>query len=74
MTEEKKRRHRFPKVAIIKLLATDNPKRKGTLSFDRFALYRDGITIADYVKAGGRSGDIKHDISMKYIELELPQA
>ena len=69
MTEEKQRRHRFTKSSIIKLLVTDNPKRKDTLSFTRFALYVDGMTIAEYVKAGGRSGDIKHDLQFKYIEL-----
>ena len=70
MTEEKKRRHRFAKKMIIELLTTDNPKRKDTLAFDRFALYKTGMTIADYVKAGGRSGDIKHDLAFGYIELK----
>jgi hypothetical protein len=69
MTEEKKRRHRFSKQAVIKLLVAENPKRKGTLAYDRYACYRDGITIAEYVAAGGRSGDIKHDIKFGYIEL-----
>ena len=69
MTEEKKRRHRFSKQAVIKLLVAENPKRKGTLAYDRYAYYRDGITIAEYVAAGGRSGDIKHDIKFGYIEL-----
>lgn len=69
MTEEKKRRHRFSKKLIIQLLAMENPKRKGTLAFDRYALYANGMTIADYVKAGGRSGDIKHDVKFGYIQL-----
>lgn len=69
MTEEKKRRHRFSKKAVIKLLVIDNPKRKGTLAYDRYALYKDGMTIAEYVEAGGRSGDIKHDVKFEYIQL-----
>lgn len=69
MTEDKKRRHRFSKKAVIKLLVVGNPKRKDTLAYTRYALYRDGMTIAEYVAAGGRSGDIKHDLAFEYIQL-----
>ena len=70
MTEEKKSRRRADKSATIKLLVTANPKRQGTLTHARFELYRDGMTVAEYVKAGGRTGDINHDVTMGYIALQ----
>jgi hypothetical protein len=69
MTEENKSRRRANKQAKIHILVTVNPKRKGTLTYDRFALYEDGMTVAEYVKAGGRTGDVNHDATMGYIEL-----
>jgi hypothetical protein len=70
MTEEKKSRRRAHKAAIITLLVTDNPKRKGTLAFDRFALYKNGMTVAEYIAAGGRTGDVNHDVSEGYISVQ----
>ena len=69
MTEENKSRRRADKSAIITIVATSNPKRKGTLTYDRFELYQNGMTVADYVKAGGRTGDVNHDHTMGYISL-----
>lgn len=71
MTEAKKR-SRANKKAIITILVMDNPKRKGTLTFDRFALYKDGMTVAEYVAAGGRTGDVNFDVEQGYISLEVP--
>lgn len=69
MTEEKKSRRRADKSATIKLLVIANPKRQGTLTHTRFELYRDGMTVAEYVLAGGRTGDVNHDVTMGYIAL-----
>jgi hypothetical protein len=74
MTEEKQRRHRFSKKSVITLLSSVNPKREGTLAHTRFALYRTGMTIGEYINAGGRPGDIKHDLAFKHIELTVPSA
>jgi hypothetical protein len=63
---------RYPKSSIITVLAEENPKNKGTLAFQRFALYQSGMTIAEYVAAGGRTGDIKNDVMSQYISVELP--
>jgi hypothetical protein len=63
---------RYPKNSVITVLATENPKNKGTLAFQRFALYQSGMTIAEYVAAGGRTGDIKNDVASQYISVELP--
>lgn len=72
MTETVKARRRASKKAIIKLLVNTNPKRAGTLAEQRFALYRDGMTVAEYVEVGGRTGDVNHDVTEGYIALELP--
>jgi hypothetical protein len=61
------KRVRYNKDSVITIVATTNPKRKGTLTYTRFALYKSGMTIADYVKAGGRTGDINYDIIAGYI-------
>ena len=72
MTETVKACRRASKKAIIKLVQNTNPKRAGTLAFQRYALYRDGMTVAEYVAAGGRTGDVNHDATEGYITLELP--
>ena len=69
MTEEVKARRRANKKSIIKILVENNPKRKGTLTYERVALYKDGMTVAEYVQAGGRTGDVNHDVEQGYISL-----
>jgi hypothetical protein len=66
---EAKTRARINKQLKIKVLVEDNPKRTGTLSFERFALYETGMTVEEYVAAGGRSGDIGYDVEAGYIAL-----
>lgn len=70
MSEEKKTRRRAHKTSIIKVLVESNPKRKGTLAYTRFELYRSGMTVAEYITAGGRTGDVNHDVTEGYIELQ----
>jgi hypothetical protein len=53
----------------ITLLAKENPKREGTASFDRFKLYKTGMTIQQYLDAGGTMGDIAWDQKNEYIKL-----
>lgn len=69
---EAKTRARANKKATITFVASPNPKRKNTLARERFELYRVGMTVADYVAAGGRSGDVNHDAAEGYITLVLP--
>jgi len=57
------------KSAIITVLAQSNPKRQDSLAYERFELYQTGMTVGEYVEAGGRSGDIKYDVQNGYIEL-----
>lgn len=72
MSENKQTRQRANKKAIITVVAENNPKRKNTLAFDRFALYRSGMTVAEYIAVGGRTGDVLYDAAEGYITLTLP--
>jgi hypothetical protein len=36
---------------MIRLLVKKNPKRPGSKSYDRFSLYKDGMTITQYIDA-----------------------
>lgn len=63
-------RRRVNKQAKIKILVDENPKRKNSAAAARFAMYEDGMTVDEYVAAGGRTGDINHDVAAGYIELE----
>jgi hypothetical protein len=55
---------------VVRLLVSENPKRAGTASHKRFALYRDGMTEAAYLAAGGTRGDLAWDVERKFIALE----
>ena len=62
-------RRRVNKEAKITVLVEENPKRQNTAAFDRFALYETGMTVGEYLEAGGRTGDIHHDAAAGYIGL-----
>jgi hypothetical protein len=72
MSETKTLRQRANKNAVITVLVIANPKRQGTLACQRFDLYKDGMTVAEYIEAGGRTGDINYDVAEDYISLTLP--
>jgi hypothetical protein len=52
----------------------NNPKRPGSASYDRFALYTDGMLLSDAVKAGVTTADIAWDVSKGFIEVVPPAA
>ena len=52
--------------AVITRLAENNPKRPGSQAHRRFECYRTGMTVLDFLDAGGRVGDIYNDISRCY--------
>jgi len=56
--------------AIIRLLIDHNPKRKNSRSYGEFSLYKDGMTVEEYIKAGGSKAGIRWDLDKKYIRLE----
>ena len=56
--------------AVIRLQAQENPKKEGTPSHERFALYRDGMTVAEYLEAGGWRSDLRWDSKREYIRID----
>jgi hypothetical protein len=54
---------------IITVLVSENPKKVGSKSYDRFNLYKTGMTVAEYVAAGGFLGDIRWDVRHGFISV-----
>lgn len=52
----------------ITVLVKENPKRAGAAA--RFALYKNGITIAEYVAAGGTLADVRWDVKQDFISVK----
>lgn len=59
----------FPDTAKITVLVKENPKRPGTYRAKRFAKYKTGMTIRDYINAEGLPGDIRVDTEAGYIRI-----
>lgn len=53
----------------ITVLVSENPKRQGSASFDRFALYTKHKTVSKFLAAGGTSADLRYDEDKKFIKL-----
>ena len=68
--EKKAKREQEDANTVIRLLVKENPKRGE--SKKRFELYKDGMTVAAFLTAGGRRADLKWDTDTKrnYIKLE----
>lgn len=47
--------------AAITVLAASNPKRPGSKSHARFALYRTGMSVREAMEAGVTKADLRHD-------------
>lgn len=54
----------------VKLLVKENPKKAGSAGAARFALYQNGMTVPDFITAGGSLADVKWDVAHSYIALE----
>ena len=61
---------RFADDQVITVLAEKNPKRNGSKCYDRFNLYKNGITVKQYVEAGGKRDDIRWDSERGYIQVQ----
>jgi hypothetical protein len=57
-------------VRVITLLVNKNPKKDGSKSAKRFALYKNGMSVLDFLKAGGLLADINYDVAHKSIEVK----
>ena len=65
---------KYPDHYVINLLKKENPKRPGTKCYEHFKLYRDGMTVADYLKVGGTRGDVNWDVAHGFIKVVAPAA
>lgn len=68
-TPGKGRTPKFDVEAKIKLLVSENPKRKGSASFKRFEKYENGMKVSEALAKGVRSADIGWDQKKNYIAL-----
>jgi hypothetical protein len=59
----------YPKEASLKLLVTENPKKAGSKSFERFQHYFTSKTVGEFLSKGGTYGDIAYDIARKRIQV-----
>ena len=55
---------------IIRLLVSDNPKQKGSKAAARYKFYRDGMTVLEFLTAGGERKDVAWDHERKHIRVE----
>ena len=55
----------------ITVLTTENPKRKGSAAYGRFATYRNGMTVREYLAENphGSRQDIRWDVEHDFIRL-----
>lgn len=68
---QRQRSRSIPEHAVITVLSEGNPKRPGSASFERFKLYRTGMTVGDFLRGGGKREDISWDRNHEYIKLDL---
>ena len=59
---------------VIRLLVDKNPKREGTKAHDRFALYKDGLTVGEFLKKSGTHADIAWDQDRGFVRLDPPES
>lgn len=58
----------------ITLLVKENPRREGTTCFKKFAQYRNGMTVGEYLAAGEKlgttMGSVRHDVEHGFISIK----
>jgi len=55
---------------VIRIVATENPKKPGSKSHARFEAYQDGMTVQEFCLRGGTRADVKWDAARGYIRIE----
>lgn len=55
------------------LFVCENPKNPGSKAHGRFALYTVGMTVDEFIAAGGRKTDISYDTQRGFIKLGYVQ-
>ena len=56
--------------AKIQILVKKNPKREGTKGHQQFALYKQKMTVAEFMEVGGDPRTLHWDIKKEYISLQ----
>ena len=64
-----KRQRKFSDDQKITLLVEGNPRRKGSATYKIYALYRDGMTVGQFLQKGGRLVDVAADVERKHIKV-----
>jgi hypothetical protein len=67
---------KFPKDGVITLNVTENPKRAGSKAHAAFSQYRTGMTVEEFLAAGGTTGDLNWDSARNFISVsgvEVPE-
>ncbi len=64
---------RITRDVTLALLKQDNPHRPGSRVHTAFSLYRNGMTVGEFMDAGGLVGDIRQHVDTGYIELTAPE-
>lgn len=68
--ETKGRQGGISRDAVITVRAKTNPRRPGTKTHERFALYKTGMTVAAFIKKGGRMRDVRKDKANGHIKVK----
>jgi Protein of unknown function (DUF2786) len=53
----------------IRILVAQNPKKPGSKAYARFALYKDGMTVTQFLTSGGTRSDLHYDVDHKFIDI-----
>ncbi|MEI9930103.1 MAG: hypothetical protein WDM89_06005 [Rhizomicrobium sp.] len=48
---------KFSDDAKITVLVKENPRRKGTVAYEKFSKFKSGMTVGEFIKAGERHED-----------------
>ena len=60
----------FPEDQALTVLVTENPKKKGSKSAERFEGYTGAKTVGEALAAGVKYADIAYDLGRQYIKLD----
>ena len=59
--------YKYDRDAKIQIKVPKNPKREGSNGYKRFGLYKTGMTIREFLKAGGKTIDLDWDRERGFI-------
>ena len=68
--KEFKGTYKYDRDARIQICVPKNPKREGSAGYKRFALYKSGMRIRDFLQAGGKTIDLDWDRERGFIATE----